>query len=51
MVRAQELVWWDADKQRVEGFDVPDFAAGKPPDYRPKRGASGEDAIPGDHRS
>ncbi len=44
----KKLVWWSTDKKRWDGLDVPDFAEGKPPDYRPKRGAKGDDAIPGD---
>jgi formate dehydrogenase major subunit len=42
------LVWWDEEKREWTGHDIPDFQADKPPDYRPKKGASGADAIAGD---
>jgi formate dehydrogenase major subunit len=41
------LVWWDAEKGRWAGHDVPDFIADRPPDYRPPEGATGVDAISG----
>ena len=41
------LVWWDADKGRWTGHDVPDFAPDKRPDYRPADGATGPDALSG----
>jgi formate dehydrogenase major subunit len=41
------LVWWDAASQRWTGHDVPDFIAGRPPDYRPPEGATGVAAISG----
>ncbi len=41
------LVWWDAERSRWEGHDVPDFIAGRPPSYRPPPGATGVDAISG----
>jgi formate dehydrogenase major subunit len=41
------LVWWDAEKRRWVGHDVPDFIADRPPDYRPPEGATGVDAISG----
>jgi formate dehydrogenase major subunit len=41
------LVWWDAEKQRWTGHDVPDFIADRPPDYRPAEGATGVEAISG----
>ncbi|HTW41985.1 MAG TPA: formate dehydrogenase [Solirubrobacteraceae bacterium] len=42
------LVWWDGDKGEWTGYDTPDFDAGKPPDYRPPRGATGPAGIAGD---
>jgi formate dehydrogenase major subunit len=42
------LVWWDAERERWTGHDVPDFEATKPPDYVPKDGAVGPDALRGD---
>jgi formate dehydrogenase major subunit len=44
----KKLVWWDATEKKWTGLDVPDFALGKPPDYRPPPGAKGDDAIAGD---
>ena len=41
------LVWWDADKGRWTGHDVPDFAPDKRPDYRPPDDATGPDALSG----
>ncbi len=41
------LVWWDPGKQRWTGHDIPDFAPGKSPDYRPPDGATGPDALSG----
>ncbi len=41
------LVWWDADKRKWAGHDVADFAADKPPDYRPPDAATGPDALSG----
>jgi formate dehydrogenase major subunit len=41
------LVWWDAERQRWTGHDIPDFIAARPPDYRPPDGAAGVDAISG----
>ena len=42
------LVWWDEAQGRWTGHDVPDFPAGKRPDYVPPPGATGMDAHPGD---
>ena len=42
------LVWWDADQKKWTGHDHPDFTEDKAPDYRPKKGAKGDDAIAGD---
>nr|MBA3416863.1 formate dehydrogenase [Chloroflexia bacterium] len=41
-------VWWDAERQRWTGHDVPDFPVDKPPGYRPEAGAVGIAAHPGD---
>jgi formate dehydrogenase major subunit len=41
------LVWWDADKGKWTGHDVPDFAPDKRPDYRPPDDATGPDALSG----
>jgi formate dehydrogenase major subunit len=45
----KKLVWWDADKGKWTGLDIPDFEETKPPDYVPPDGAEAEDAIGGDH--
>ncbi len=44
----KRLVWWDSETTRWTGFDVPDFALNKAPDYRPTAGAVGVDALRGD---
>jgi formate dehydrogenase major subunit len=41
------LVWWDAEKNRWTGHDVPDFVADRPPDYTPPDGATGVAALAG----
>ena len=41
------MVWWDADKARWAGHDVPDFVADRAPSYRPPAGATGVAAISG----
>src|SRR4029077_5158168 len=43
----KKLVWWDAEKQRWDGLDHPDFERNKPPDYQPPPGATGMAAIAG----
>ncbi len=43
----KKYVWWDAQEKRWTGFDVPDFKADMPPDYRPERGAHAEMALRG----
>jgi formate dehydrogenase major subunit len=43
----KKWVWWDAAQGRWTGYDVPDFPATKPPDDKPKPGATGMDALPG----
>jgi formate dehydrogenase major subunit len=42
------LVWWDTDQKKWTGHDTPDFTEDKSPDYRPEKGAKGDDAIAGD---
>jgi formate dehydrogenase major subunit len=44
----KRLVWWDAADGEWTGFDTPDFARRKPPDYQPAPGARGDDALAGD---
>ena len=41
-------VWWDEDKGKWVGHDVPDFKEDKAPSYRPPEGAKGPDALSGD---
>ena len=41
------LVWWDEEKHKWAGHDVPDFVSDRPPSYRPPDGAKGVDAIAG----
>ncbi|MBV8994107.1 MAG: molybdopterin-dependent oxidoreductase, partial [Pseudonocardiales bacterium] len=41
------LVWWDADKAKWTGHDIPDFSATKSPHYRPSTGATGAEALSG----
>jgi anaerobic selenocysteine-containing dehydrogenase len=43
----KKLIWWDQEKRRWAGDDVPDFDAEKPPDYRPPPGATGMEALAG----
>ncbi|MGH3493674.1 MAG: molybdopterin dinucleotide binding domain-containing protein, partial [Sciscionella sp.] len=43
----KKLVWWDAERQSWTGGDVPDFEAGKPPDYVAPEGARAQDGIGG----
>jgi formate dehydrogenase major subunit len=45
----KRLVWWDAKQKKWTGTDTPDFDEAKQPDYRPPDGATGPDAIRGDH--
>jgi formate dehydrogenase major subunit len=44
----KKLVWWDENKKEWTGSDTPDFEKTKPPDFKPKKGAKGMDAIAGD---
>ena len=41
------LVWWDAEEGKWTGHDIPDFTAGKAPDYKPPEGATGDDGLSG----
>jgi formate dehydrogenase major subunit len=41
-------VWWDAERERWTGHDVPDFPTEKAPSYQPRTGAAGVAAHPGD---
>jgi formate dehydrogenase major subunit len=41
------LIWWDEEKNRWTGHDVPDFVPDRPPSYRPPDDATGVDAISG----
>jgi len=43
----KRYVWWDTSEGKWTGYDVPDFPAGKSPDYRPGEGARGMEAIGG----
>ncbi len=43
----KRYVWWDPERGRWTGDDVPDFEADKPPDYRPPPGAKAQDALAG----
>ena len=45
----KKYVWWDAAQGKWTGVDTPDFDEQKPPDYVPEEGATGPDAIRGDH--
>ncbi|NMH90260.1 molybdopterin-dependent oxidoreductase [Pseudonocardia bannensis] len=42
------LVWWDPERGRWTGYDVPDFEPTKPPDYVPPGPTKGPDALHGD---
>ena len=44
----KRYVWWDQSERRWTGEDVADFIADRPPSHRPKKGASGKDALAGD---
>jgi formate dehydrogenase major subunit len=45
----KRYVWWDGEQKKWTGTDTPDFDEEKPPDYIPPDGATGPDAIRGDH--
>jgi formate dehydrogenase major subunit len=44
----KRYIWWDAEKRRWVGEDVPDFSPDKPPDYVPDENATAQDALRGD---
>ena len=44
----KKLIWWDAQQSKWVGLDTPDFEPDKSPDYKPKPGSSGMEAIAGD---
>src|SRR5438874_12205237 len=43
----KKYVWWDAEKGEWTGFDEVDFIKDRPPDYQPKKRATGLDTISG----
>jgi formate dehydrogenase major subunit len=43
----KRYVWWDAGQKKWTGEDVPDFIAGRPPEYRAPKGAEGLATIDG----
>jgi formate dehydrogenase major subunit len=43
----KKLVWWNEDKRKWEGEDIPDFIVERPPSYRPDNEARGKDTISG----
>ncbi|MBV8941026.1 MAG: molybdopterin-dependent oxidoreductase, partial [Solirubrobacterales bacterium] len=43
----KKYVWWDSQRARWTGYDVPDFPEDKRPDYRPPSDARAMDAIGG----
>ena len=43
----KRYVWWDAEKGKWTGADVPDFVPDRAPDYVPPDGATGPAAIGG----
>jgi formate dehydrogenase major subunit len=44
----KRYVWWDAEEEKWTGEDVPDFDAGKAPDYDPPEDATAQWALRGD---
>jgi formate dehydrogenase major subunit len=44
----KKLVWWDGARHEWTGFDVPDIAKSKAPDYTPPPDARGDAALAGD---
>jgi formate dehydrogenase major subunit len=44
----KKLVWWDLEKSKWTGEDVPDFTPEKPPNYQGSHEDRGLDAQPGD---
>ncbi len=45
----KRYVWWDEGEGKWTGYDVPDFAPDKRPDYVPPDDAQAQDAIRGDN--
>jgi formate dehydrogenase major subunit len=43
----KRYVWWDEEKRRWTGEDVPDFIVDRPPSYLPPEGAKGKDTLRG----
>ncbi len=43
----KRYVWWDAERGRWTGEDVPDITVDKSPDYEPPEGATADEALPG----
>ncbi|CDR03302.1 formate dehydrogenase [Streptomyces iranensis] len=41
------LVWWDEERERWTGHDIPDFIPDRAPSYRPPEDAQGPDALSG----
>ena len=44
----KKYIWWDEEQKKWTGLDDPDFDPEKPPDYQPKKNATGMDALAGD---
>ncbi|MFB4319546.1 formate dehydrogenase [Actinomadura sp. 21ATH] len=42
------LIWWDGERGRWTGHDIPDFQGTKAPSFRPEEGAVGPAALAGD---
>jgi formate dehydrogenase major subunit len=45
--RRKQYVWWDAEQKKWVGYDVPDFAATKPPTAKAQPNGIGLDALDG----
>jgi formate dehydrogenase major subunit len=43
----KQLIWWDEQKNKWVGDDVPDFIVDRAPSYRPSAEAHGKDTIAG----
>lgn len=43
----KRYIWWDDQRRKWVGYDVPDFPENKPPDYTPPPDAEGVDAHSG----
>jgi formate dehydrogenase major subunit len=44
----KRYIWWDPEKQRWVGYDVPDFVVDRPPGSQPDPDLGGPDALAGD---